>query len=66
MAEELATDKSHRGQGVDGARLLARSFYKELRSCGYSPKELLELASELIGEMTLELQQQREGQGRVA
>jgi hypothetical protein len=66
VAEEFETDLSDPSHRVDGARLLARSFYKELRSSGYSPKELLELASELIAQMTLELQQQREGPGRVA
>jgi hypothetical protein len=51
---------------MDGARLVARSFYKELRSDGFSPKELLELASELIAQVTLELQEQRERPSQVA
>ena len=31
-----------------GARILARSFYKELRSSGYTPRQLLTLSTELI------------------
>ena len=37
-------------------RILARSFYKELRSRGYTPKHLLALSTELIALITLELQ----------
>jgi hypothetical protein len=36
-------------------RILARSFYKELRSNGYTPKHLLALSSELIELITLDL-----------
>jgi hypothetical protein len=44
-----------------GARILARTFYKELRSSGYTPKQLLALSSELIGLITGDLQKQRQG-----
>ena len=30
------------------ARILARSFYRHLRSCGYTPRHLLAISSELI------------------
>jgi len=36
-------------------RILARSFYKELRSNGYTPKHLLALSTELIELITLDL-----------
>jgi len=36
-------------------RILARSFYKELRSSGYTPKHLLALSTELIELITLDL-----------
>lgn len=39
-----------------GVRILARSFYKELRSSGYSPKQLLALSTVLIELITLDLQ----------
>lgn len=38
-----------------GARILARSFYKELRSNGYTPKHLLALSAELIRLITRDL-----------
>jgi len=38
-----------------GVRILARSFYKELRSSGYTPKHLLALSTELIELITLDL-----------
>ena len=36
-------------------RILARSFYKELRSNGYTPRHLLALSTELIELITLDL-----------
>ena len=42
-----------------GARILARSFYKELRESGYTPKQLLSLSTELIDLITQDLAQQR-------
>ena len=44
-----------------GARILARSFYKELRSSGYTPKQLLALSTELIDLITQDLQHERKG-----
>ncbi len=44
-----------------GARILARSFYKELRSSGYTPKQLLALSTELIDLITQDLQAERKG-----
>jgi hypothetical protein len=42
-----------------GARILARSFYKELRENGYSPNQLLALSTELIDLITQDLQRER-------
>jgi hypothetical protein len=42
-----------------GARILARSFYKELRSSGYTPRQLLTLSTELIELITQDLQRER-------
>ena len=43
-----------------GARILARSFYRELRSNGYTPAELVAVSTELIELVTLELRDNRE------
>jgi len=42
-----------------GARILARSFYKELRSSGYTPRQLLTLSTELIELITQDLHKER-------
>jgi hypothetical protein len=42
-----------------GARILARSFYKELRASGYTPRQLLTLSTELIELITQDLQKER-------
>jgi hypothetical protein len=44
-----------------GARILARSFYRELRASGYTPKQLLALSTELIDLITQDLQAERKG-----
>jgi len=44
-----------------GARILARSFYRELRASGYSPKQLLSISTELIDLITQDLQAERKG-----
>jgi hypothetical protein len=44
-----------------GARILARSFYKELRASGYTPKQLLALSTELIDLITRDLHNERKG-----
>ncbi len=44
-----------------GARILARSFYKELRASGYTPKQLLALSTELIDLITQDLKTERKG-----
>ena len=44
-----------------GARILARSFYRELRASGYSPKQLLSISTELIDLITQDLQSERKG-----
>ena len=44
-----------------GARILARSFYRELRASGYTPKQLLSISTELIDLITQDLQAERKG-----
>jgi len=69
VSEKLATPQSaNNGTGSvaafdrsAGARILARSFYKELRSSGYTPKQLLALSTELIDLITQDLQAERKG-----
>ena len=38
-----------------GERVVARSFYKELRESGYTPKDLLAVSTELIDLVTRDL-----------
>ena len=69
MSDKLATQPATSDQTASvthfdrsaGARILARSFYKELRSSGYTPKQLLALSTELIDLITQDLQQERKG-----
>jgi hypothetical protein len=48
------------------ARILARSFYKELRSSGYTAKQIVALSTELIELITLDLQKERQETKRAA
>ena len=41
--------------GANGPRILARSFYRELREGGFSPKEILAASTELLELVTQEL-----------
>jgi hypothetical protein len=71
VSEKLASPvSSHQGPSTAGvaeidraagARILARSFYRELRSSGYSPKQLLSISTELIDLITQDLQADRKG-----
>ena len=59
QAPATATNPSAALDRSAGARILARSFYKELRENGYSPKQLLALSTELIDLITQDLQRER-------
>ena len=69
MSEKLASDNVTNPATASiptfdraaGARILARSFYKELRENGYTPKQLLALSTELIDLITQDLQADRKG-----
>jgi hypothetical protein len=56
---QAATNPSVSLDRSAGARILARSFYKELRENGYSPKQLLALSTELIDLITQDQQRER-------
>ena len=60
LSSETARNKAVPGTAPSGARILARSFYRELRSNGYSPAELVAVSTELIELVTLELRDHRE------
>jgi len=49
-----------------GARILARSFYRELRENGYTPRQLLALSTELIDLITQDLQNERKAAAATA
>ncbi len=44
-----------------GARILARSFYREHRENGYTPRQLLARSTELIDLIRQDLQAERKG-----
>ena len=37
--------------------ILARSFYNEMKSHGYSPNQIIELSSEILGLVTVDLRE---------
>ncbi|AKU90457.1 hypothetical protein [Vulgatibacter incomptus] len=41
--------------GANGPKILARSFYRELRDAGFAPREILAASSELLELVTQEL-----------
>jgi hypothetical protein len=60
LSSETAREKQLPGTAPSGARILARSFYRELRSNGYTPAELVAVSTELIELVTIELRDHRE------
>jgi hypothetical protein len=61
------TTSSSAAVGLDrnaAVRILARSFYKELRENGYTPKQLLALSTELIELVTEDLAREREAKAQ--
>jgi hypothetical protein len=60
LPSETARNEPLPGTTPSGARILARSFYRELRSNGYTPAELVAVSTELIELVTLELRDNRE------
>ena len=42
-------------------KILARSFYRDLRESGYTPRQLLSLSTELIDLITQDLAKERGG-----
>jgi hypothetical protein len=56
------SDEAPKGSGdrSAAARILARSFYRELRENGYTPRQLLSLSTELIELVTQDLQRERQ------
>jgi hypothetical protein len=60
LSSETARENPLPGSVPSGARILARSFYRELRSNGYTPAELVAVSTELIELVTQELRSDRE------
>jgi hypothetical protein len=57
---EVNMDKSTKPSDVKATKILARSFYRELRENGYSCNQILGLATELIDLVTRELRAENE------
>jgi len=53
-------DKAAKPSDVKATKILARSFYRELRENGYSCNQILALATELIDLVTRELRAENE------
>jgi hypothetical protein len=67
MARELMAAEDRRNGNGNGtvvdtraARILARTFYKDLRENGYTPNQILALSTELIDLVTRDLRGERE------
>ena len=60
MPSDTAQRDPHPETAPSGARILARSFYRELRANGYTPAELVAVSTELIELVTVELKDHRE------
>jgi L-methionine (R)-S-oxide reductase len=48
----------------DVARILARSFFKEMTKTGFKPAQIVGAATELIGQLNNHLQQKKNGTGQ--
>jgi hypothetical protein len=44
-------------------KILAKTFYRELRGRGYAEREVVALAGELLGLVSTEVRERREGAG---
>ncbi|HEU4535867.1 MAG TPA: hypothetical protein VFS00_17205 [Polyangiaceae bacterium] len=44
-------------------KILAKTFYRELRGRGYDEREVVALAGELLGLVSTEVRERREGAG---
>lgn len=53
---KVAPQNGTPAQRNKGVRILAKSIYKELTQQGYDSREIVSLATELISEVTAELQ----------
>ena len=42
------------------ARMLAKAFYKEMRHCGFSPRQIIHAAGEIISELTASLNRHKD------
>jgi len=58
--ENLVSTSSMTRDRVAAARILARSFYKELRSSGYTANDLIALSTALIELITLDLVEKKQ------
>ncbi|MBL9038411.1 MAG: hypothetical protein JNG84_07855 [Archangium sp.] len=52
----MSTDKK-------GTRILARTFFAQLRSGGYTPNQIIDIASELLDLVTVDLKEEKAVEG---
>jgi hypothetical protein len=63
---KLASTPSATAAPSSASRILARSFYKELRASGYTPPQIIAISTELIGLIALDMQRTRQELRRAA
>ena len=51
----LPFDETHGARDPRALAILAKTFYRELRSSGYTERDVMSLASELLGMVTSEV-----------
>ena len=52
----MSTDKK-------GTKILARTFFAQLRAGGYTPHQILDIATELIDQVTIDLKEVKAVEG---
>jgi hypothetical protein len=52
MSVDAHTEREHARLRREAVRILARSLFRELRSQGYSARQIVGVATELLGQVT--------------
>ena len=51
----MMTRRTEPGRALEAVKVLAQSIFRELRENGYTPNQIVNLSSELIGLITTEI-----------
>jgi hypothetical protein len=55
LIEREALDRTHRGERDKALKILAKSIFRELKTNGYSAREIVSLSTELLSLITTEI-----------